>query len=190
MPWSGDRSDKAYHLTWLQRPSLAHASLGRAGPVFIPPLGQVSDRARQTCTFVEPGNPTRTHLRGGHAKGRKNGSSLTHNAQPTFPEARTTTSWLRFFRAEASYHSEALWDFAHFPVRMCQVSSPGSGATSGRWRRPEMHVSEADQAQGTLSRAGAVARIVPEAEGDGATVTRFCPRWRGRAAAGVAAAAA
>lgn len=131
-----------------------------------------------------------THLRGGHAKGRKNGSSLTHNAQPTFPEARTTTSWLRFFRAEASYHSEALWDFAHFPVRMCQVSSPGSGVTSGRWRRPEMHVSEADQAQGTLSRAGAVARIVPEAEGDGATVTRFCPRWRGRAAAGVAAAAA
>lgn len=57
VPWSGDRSDKAYHLTWLQHPSLAHASLGRAGPVFIPPLGQVSDRARETCTFVEPGNP-------------------------------------------------------------------------------------------------------------------------------------
>lgn len=143
----------------------------------------------------EKGIPKARRVTGGRPKkGRKNEINYqTHNAQPTFPEARFTSSWMLLSGRKrlalsliGSDKNEALWDFVS-QYACANWPRVASGATSRRWRRPKMHVSEAGQ---SVPCAGAMAWTAPEAQGDGAAVTRFCPRWRGRAAAGVAAAAA
>ena len=158
--------------------------------VFTPPLGQVSDSPGETCTFGDQEISNARCVEEDTQRTENEVHYLTGTALPAFTEGRNTTTRMHFSRPKRLSSSPIGPDEARHcgtvsVVQYTEANWPRP-ATSGGLRRPEAHVSEDGQ---SLSCAGAVVREAPEAQGDGAAVTRICPRWRGRAAAVVAAAA-
>lgn len=163
--------------------------LGKQGTPAPPRLGQASGPPSETRPCAGPGK--RQHalrLTWGRPKGGRNGGSRPN------PQCTARLSGSKDYCLLDAFtlrQRPALSLIGGDEARHCGISTvsqyacvhwprPTPEATSGRRRRPDTHVSGAGQ---SLPCAGAVVRAAPEAQGDGATVTRFCPRWRGRAAA-------
>lgn len=126
-------------------------SLGKAGPVFTPPLGQVCGPVREPRTFVEQEIP---YARSLEEAERTEVHYRTQNAQPAFPEARNTTARMHFSaqkrpslsligRDEARQCgtvSVALYTGADWPRPTPGATSggvtPASGASQRRWPIP------------------------------------------------------